>query len=312
MKTAARERIPVRIPMGDGRYEALIVVEHADGLEGYGEAPLLPGRDPEQAVRAAEAAARLDLEARQAGLPLAELLGGRRRGRVECSALVAERRPQLVAREVERAAAAGFGCFKLKAANGGGILDQERLGAARWAAGREGRLRLDFNGSLSVAAAHARLPSLAPFRLELVEQPLPVGTPAAEWTALAAVAHAPLAADESLPELGAELRRAGIGLAIKLATVGGPAAALVLARGASGLVTIGSSYETSIGLAAALHVACALEVEPLACGLATGRLLDADLAPGLGAGGPWLELPSGPGLGVELDRRALERYRSDR
>ena len=38
----------------------------------------------------------------------------------------------------------------------------------------------------------------------------------------------------------------------------------------------------------------------------------ADLAFGAGLGGPRLELPAGPGLGVELDRRVLELYRLDR
>ncbi len=311
MSVVQAERIPVRIPMGGGEYSAIIVVEHQAGLEGYGEAPIIQGRG-DQALEAAHATARLDLAARLAGVPLAELLGGVRRAQVECSALITEARPDRLAREVERLAGAGFGCFKLKAANRGGMLDQERLGAARWAAGRQARLRLDLNGRLTFAEAAGRLPSLAGFHLELVEQPLSVEAHPAQWAALAAVAGVPLAADESLPGWGEELKAAGIGLAVKLATVGGAQAAFDLARAAAGPVTIGSSYETSIGLAAALHVACALADEPLACGLATVRRLDADLGTGLDAGGPLLVLPPGPGLGVGLDRRLLELYRVDR
>jgi L-alanine-DL-glutamate epimerase-like enolase superfamily enzyme len=101
-------------------------------------------------------------------------------------------------------------------------------------------------------------------------------------------------------------------LALKLATVGGPRAALELAAHACGRVTIGSSFETSIGIAAALHAACALRDEPMACGLATGRLLGGDVACGLERDGPWLWLPNSPGLGVELDDRALAAYRLDR
>jgi O-succinylbenzoate synthase len=123
-----------------------------------------------------------------------------------------------------------------------------------------------------------------------------------------------LAADESLadPRLGVELAGAGVTLALKLATVGGPRAALELATHARGPVTIGSSFETSIGIAAALQVACVLRDEPLACGLATGELLGGDLACGLTRDGPWLRLPNAPGLGVELDQRALAAYRLDR
>ena len=55
MSVVARQHIKVRIPMpGRSPYEALIVVESAGGLEGLGEAPLLPGRDPEVAIQAAE------------------------------------------------------------------------------------------------------------------------------------------------------------------------------------------------------------------------------------------------------------------
>jgi O-succinylbenzoate synthase len=212
---------------------------------------------------------------------------------------------------VEAAAGAGFRTFKLKAS--GVPLDLERLGAARWGAGPTGRLRLDFNGALAPAAAARLLPTLAAFGVELVEQPLPAPAPLAEWLLLAR-AGVPLAADESLadPACGRALVEAGLGLAMKLATVGGPGAALELAGPARGPVLVGSSYETSVGLAAALHTACALAAEPLDCGLATRGLLDGDVAVGLPAEGPLLRLPAGPGLGVELDRRALDRYRLDR
>jgi len=96
-----------------------------------------------------------------------------------------------------------------------------------------------------------------------------------------------------------------------LATVGGLRAALELGRLATGAVLLASSYETSIGLAAALHVACALERPPLACGLATGGLLKADLASGLLLRAGRLHLPPGPGLGVELDEALASLYPYD-
>jgi O-succinylbenzoate synthase len=219
-----------------------------------------------------------------------------------------------VARAVERSAAAGFRAFKLKAVGGGGVIDQERLGAARWAAGHGARLRLDLNGRVGAGEAAVKLSGLAPFRLELLEQPLPPDAPVAAWKLLEPDAGTLLAADESLgsPRLARELAEAGVALAMKLATVGGPVAAYDLAARAKGPVTVGSSFETTVGLAAALHVACALAAEPLACGLATGRLLDDDLATGLSWRGPLLRLPDQPGLGVTLDPRALDIYRLDR
>ena len=323
-----RELVPVRLPMEGGSHEAVIVLERDGDLQGLGEAPVVPGRGgPLQQILAELASreprspaalcaletARLDLEARRRGKPLAALLGGARRRSVESCALVLAGPPYLVGREVERRAAAGFRCFKLKSCDGGRQLDQERLGAARWGAGPDASLRLDFNAGLDAEAA-VRLSALRPFRLQLVEQPLPAQARPDRWLRLREATGSPLAADESLadPLLAARLADAGVALAIKIATVGGPLAAHRLASRATAAATVGSTFETSIGIAAALHVACALEAEPLPCGLDSGRLLDDDLAFGAGLRGPRLELPGGPGLGVELDRRALELYRLDR
>lgn len=307
------ELVAVRIPRTDGAppYEGLVAILEEDGLTGVGEAAVIAGRRA-----AAEACAReiagLDLAARRAGVRVVDLLGGARREAVECSALVTDRRPAAVARDVDRRMEAGFRAFKLKSADAGGELDIERLGAARRATGGSARLRVDFNGALSPGRAVAVLATLEQFGLELVEQPIPPGS-AESWLALQAATALPLAADESLgdPETACHLARAGAALALKLATVGGPRAALALAAAATGRLTVGSGMESSIGLAAGLHVACALPAAPLACGLATLDRLEGDLGSGL-ATGPELELPAGPGLGVELDRAALERYRVDR
>jgi L-alanine-DL-glutamate epimerase-like enolase superfamily enzyme len=51
--------------------------------------------------------------------------------------------PEDVAREVERNIALGFTSFVLHPVAGGGMLDQERLGAARYAAGLHADVELD-------------------------------------------------------------------------------------------------------------------------------------------------------------------------
>jgi L-alanine-DL-glutamate epimerase-like enolase superfamily enzyme len=324
-----QEAIPLRIPMPGGCHEAVLLVLHADGLTGLGEAPALAQRGPgldelvpelaegklrSTAARCAWETAILDLEAKARGVRMADLLGGVRRDRVTCNAIIGPMPAAEVAAEVAAWLARGFSTFKLKSANFGGAADLERLGAARWAAGPGAHLRLDFNGGLSATLAAAALPSLAGFGLELVEQPLPVAAATAEWIDLASRAGVALAADESLaaPAQALDLAAAGIGQAIKLATVGGPRAALELAGNGRGALVFSSSFETSIGLAAALHTACASARPPQACGLATAHLLEADPARGLDLSGSELMLPSGPGLGVELDLEVLKRYRLDR
>jgi L-alanine-DL-glutamate epimerase-like enolase superfamily enzyme len=99
---------------------------------------------------------------------------------------------------------------------------------------------------------------------------------------------------------------------VKPGFLGLPAAAAVLrtARACGLDAVITSALDTSIGVAAALHLAAA-QPEPLRpAGLATTALLAGDLAqPSLVARGGWLAVPHGPGLGVELDSQALERWR---
>jgi L-alanine-DL-glutamate epimerase-like enolase superfamily enzyme len=51
--------------------------------------------------------------------------------------------PDEVAREVERHIALGFASFVLRPVAGGGMLDQERLGAARYAAGLHADVELE-------------------------------------------------------------------------------------------------------------------------------------------------------------------------
>jgi hypothetical protein len=67
------------------------------------------------------------------------------------TANVTSRRPTDVAREVERLRKAGCFVFILRQLDAGGMLDQERLGAARYAAGLQAEVELE--GARPVAAA---------------------------------------------------------------------------------------------------------------------------------------------------------------
>ena len=63
-------------------------------------------------------------------------------------------RPADVARDVESWRKRGCRSFVLRQVNGGGFVDQERLGAARYAAGLQAEVELEGDGSaLSDAAA---------------------------------------------------------------------------------------------------------------------------------------------------------------
>jgi hypothetical protein len=60
--------------------------------------------------------------------------------------------PQDVAREVERQIALGCRSFALRPVAGGGMVDQERLGAARYAAGLHAKVELESSSDVAAAA----------------------------------------------------------------------------------------------------------------------------------------------------------------
>ncbi len=77
-------------------------------------------------------------------------------------------------------------------------------------------------------------------------------------------------------------------------------------RGVRSVIT--STLEAGIGVAAALHLAAASPAVTLECGLATLPLLIDDLLVNdLPVRTGMIAVPGGPGLGVELDREALQR-----
>lgn len=64
---------------------------------------------------------------------------------------ITARRPEDVARDVERGLRRGFRSFVLPAVSGGGMLDLERLGAAHYAAGFGAQVKLEGSGSSEVS-----------------------------------------------------------------------------------------------------------------------------------------------------------------
>lgn len=67
------------------------------------------------------------------------------------AAVISARRPAEVAREVEALARDGCRSFRLKCVAHGGMVDQERLGAARYAAGLQSTVELEETAALAAA-----------------------------------------------------------------------------------------------------------------------------------------------------------------
>jgi o-succinylbenzoate synthase len=266
---------------------------------------------PSPALRAGLEMACWDLAAQSAGVRLAEMLAPTVKQHVPVNAIIDVPDHADAANAAHEFVAQGFRCLKLKVGRGVEE-DVARLAAVRAAVGPQVRLRIDANGMWSLDEALRFLPQLAAYDLEYIEQPV---AGVADLAQLRRAIDVPIAADECVTDAGvvqqlAAMRAADV-IVVKPALLGLRAAiAVVRAAQACGMnVVVTSALDTSIGIAAALHLAATLPDPVLPCGLATASLLAGDLArDSLTPRGGWLEVPRGPGLGVQLDTEILRRW----
>lgn len=215
-----------------------------------------------------------------------------------------------------QAVAEGFGCVKLKVATQQSAdAEVERIAAVREAIGPQLHLRLDANSGWTFEQARTILSRCGEYDIQYVEQPLPVHD-LVGMRRLREAVSVPIAADESMSEPVSARRvleqEAADVLVLKPQCVGGLRACQRMIHEASewGVRCVATSaVESGIGVAATLHLAAATPEITLECGLATLDLLADDLiVPGLTIRDGMMLVPDGPGLGVTLDRDALERY----
>jgi L-alanine-DL-glutamate epimerase-like enolase superfamily enzyme len=324
----------------DRREMVLLRLRGDDGLIGLGEAVPLSLRGGSDVAQVVEELSRLDewdeldeaslsgsaaylsLPARCAALTALLDLRSRRAAAeglahpsaaepIECNATLITAEPAAVAADAERWAAEGFRTFKLKLGVGD---DVGQVQAVREAVGTEARIRIDANAAWDVETAKRTLVALEPFDVELAEQPVATLEEMAE---LAGSTLIPLAADESVggrveAERAVELAACTL-TGVKLSKVGGPEAAIEIADVLPTYVT--SALDGPVGIAVAAQVAQTVragggEAAELAQGLATQRLFASAIASvECELHGGFLHPPVGPGLGVEVDEKALAAHR---
>jgi len=261
-----------------------------------------------QAVSAVDIAL-LDLRGKLEGVPAWRLLGATAAAPVACNATIGADPPEVAASEAVSAVRAGFGTLKVKVGDAGEL---ERVGAVREAAGPGALLRVDANGSWEAADAPARIASLEPLGIELVEQPCPT---AAGLAAVRAATDTPVVADESVEDLDGAREAMRLGAfdaaTLKLAKVGGPHAAIEIAAAVPAYLS--SALDSALGIAAATHTAEAMRRHGFAAGrahgLATSPLFADNLADDGYLSGPEIEPGDAPGLGVDIEPEAIERLR---
>ena len=134
---------------------------------------------------------------------------------------------------------------------------------------------------------------------------------------LARLSPTPIGADEgihSLADIETHERCGAGGVSLKLIKLGGVSAALEAAQLCKRIglsVNIAAKMaESSIAAAAAIHLACAAPAVDWGVSL-THFYLAADLAKtALPIVAGAVALPTGPGLGIEVDETAVERFRA--
>ena len=219
----------------------------------------------------------------------------------------------------------GYGTVKLKVGLTDNVADEvARVRAVREAIRPSTYLRLDANGAWDVPRAIDVLRELAPYNIEYVEQPVPPGgleamarvrqgaQLSADTSLLTEAPALRIAADEDVTDVASARRvfnaSAADVIVVKPLQAGGLKDWMQLLDLSPGDAVITTSIDTGVGTALALHLAAASGAT-YAHGLSTLPLLQEDLiVQTLAVEQGRMALLQAPGLGVEVDEAALERY----
>lgn len=240
------------------------------------------------------------------------------RAAVPVNAVISAEETKTAAEAALKARVNGFTCVKLKVGLGLSIQEEvERIATVRDVIGQSMHLRLDANEAWQLEEAISILSRCVPYDIQYVEQPLN----AHDLTGMCTLRHEvpiAIAVDEAIHDLesvyAALDNEAADILVIKPQLAGGLRIAQQLIqaaskRGAGCVIT--STLEAGIGLVAELHLVAASPAVTLECGLATLPLLADDLlTEELVVHDGLMTVPTGSGLGVEVDQHALHRYTS--
>lgn len=259
----------------------------------------------------------LDAHGKRTGLPVSELLGGRRRDRLPVAWTLASGDTARDIAEAERMLdLRRHNVFKLKIGARAPAEDIAHVAAIKRALGDRGAVRVDVNMAWDETTAARGMAALADAGCELVEQP--VASPAA-LARLVRRFPVALMADESLhgPESAFELacRQAADVFAVKVEQSGGLFAAQrvgAIADAAGIGLYGGTMLEGAVGTVASAHVFATFPQLQWGTELFGPLLLTEEiLERPLDYRDFSLEVPQGPGLGIALDEDRVAFFARD-
>ena len=257
-----------------------------------------------------------DICGKAVGLPVAVLLGGMIRPRVEVAACMGiqsyERAGEFARWYVEL----GFGTLKTKA--GADMTeDLEMVRGIREAVGDRLKLRIDPNRAYSPQQATELCRHLEQYHLEYLEQPIPA-EPLSDSTRLRQQTRVPIALNESVTDPASVIaivrEEAAEFILPDTHTAGGilPCVKIGHICEAAGLPSImHCGHDLGPKTAAMLHVAAACPAYSLANDTTYYGLEDDIITEPFRIESGTIAVPNKPGLGIEVDPDKLRKYRVD-
>jgi muconate cycloisomerase len=271
-----------------------------------------------QSAKSAIEMALQDALGRARGVPVYDLLGGKRRDRVALLRLVGTGKGTAAdIEELQRRKAEGHVAFKIKVGVADARADAERSRAicSSLNSGHGLLLCADANQGFSVDGAIEYVRAVEDTPIEFFEQPVA----AHDVEGMARVARASrvkIGCDEGLHSIE-DLKRhhaagAAAGFSLKTIKLGGikPVVDAALLCDRLGLkVNLASKMaETGISTAALLHIAAAVPAMDWGITLSSLELVDDILKKPIAAANGHVTVPTGPGLGIEVDEAKVRRY----
>ncbi len=267
------------------------------------------------AAKAAIEIALYDLAGRVTGRPVHALLGNKRRNRLPLLGVIGGGDFNGDLADAAAKKAKGFTAFKIKVGMDGPEKDAARTRAICEVLGSDCLISADANQGFTTDQAIAFVRAVADAGLDFLEQPV-VGHDVAGMAAVTAASVVAIGADEGIHSANDIARHhaqgAAGGVSLKSIKLGGIAGMLDAARLADDLamrVNVScKTGESSIGCAAALHVAAVMPNVAWALTLThTGLAEDVTQVP-LPVAHGFADVLDAPGLGITVDEHKVRRF----
>jgi muconate cycloisomerase len=253
------------------------------------------------------------------GKPVYELLGGKRRQRIPMLRMIASSDTQADIAEALRSKEEGYVAFKVKVGTGEPLADAERTRKVCAALGTGLLICADANQAWSTEEALQYVRAIEGSGLDFFEQPV-MGHDLQGMAKVAAGSSIAIGFDEGLHSLDDARRhrdaRAAVGASLKTIKLGGirrvfEAAELLQELGMK-VNLAGKIAESGIATAAVLHLAAAVPTLEWGVSLTSPYLAEDILARPLELSRGHATVPTGPGLGIEVDEERVRRFAARR